>query len=789
MKTGLGFSPVDKAFPFEGIDASTPAVLLPAGYSPKLLNLKTFRGVLSERPGYNQGLTLSGVSDPVIALIPFSNSSGVNQLLVATKQKLFLFNETTTVLTEIKRNVRTASFSELSAGNGWSNSNLPPLGSFVWQGGTVDAPNAVGQYYEHAGGIYLFVVVEGVFDATSDLVPFDTTYGSFVLTGTDPLAVSKTVVKFLKLVYSPTADVTAGGTGYAVNDILTVSGGSFTTPAKFKVTAVAAGIVTAVVNATVGAYSTGPGNPASTSGGSGSGCTLTINWGKGWTLDGNITPGDPIYQGTSLAVGVWLPDSDTYFYAQVVSGTFTKTNDIFQGVLNTVTGRDAGRLTATNNIAGAAGTFSASYAYTALNDLRFCQGANLLDSPFIDYAEYNDLVLGKLLVLTNGADPPVYFDGTSIRALPINIGGFKLAKTVTTYKGYLIFGNLNNPYISTGLKLSSNGVVWCDSGNAQEWVLGQAGDMVLGDSEGEILRFLLFQERLLVVSRQSLGTINYIDPAIIFGYARAVEHFGALGHRAVVVIGQTLVLVAHDSGLLAWDGSTGTYAMDDQIRPEWMGSYYQLCQTLASLFYDPVSRRVYFSVPTGQETQRVFVLEFETGHWKLQQIHSAFRWSEEGYFHWVTAWGSYGYNGTLSGDLNASPLVTLIGTSDGYVFRMNTDFSTTRGDVSSANAAENISFEYQSPDLTAQTEFESSVTRWIELELEILNDTTVAVEYSDDHGVTWTTAGTVPTSSTLKTRKVLFDVSARLLRFRLTSTGTKFKLSWYRAWYRAGGPR
>lgn len=73
------------------------------------------------------------------------------------------------------------------------------------------------------------------------------------------------------------ATITAGGTGYTIEDDLTVLGGTGTA-ATFNVDAVSSGVVTAVSVISGGSYSVEPTNPASTSGGTGTGCTLTITY-------------------------------------------------------------------------------------------------------------------------------------------------------------------------------------------------------------------------------------------------------------------------------------------------------------------------------------------------------------------------------------------------------------------------------------------------------------------------------------------------------------------------------
>jgi Tfp pilus assembly protein PilV len=74
--------------------------------------------------------------------------------------------------------------------------------------------------------------------------------------------------------------VVSGGTGYAVNDEILISGGTFTTQARYRITAVSAGVVTTLTPITTPNYQALPTNPASTTTaiGTGSGLTLTVNW-------------------------------------------------------------------------------------------------------------------------------------------------------------------------------------------------------------------------------------------------------------------------------------------------------------------------------------------------------------------------------------------------------------------------------------------------------------------------------------------------------------------------------
>lgn len=82
------------------------------------------------------------------------------------------------------------------------------------------------------------------------------------------------------------SSIGAGGTGYVVGDILTVSGGTSTHAAKVRVTTIGgSGDVTGAVISEGGAYTSNPSNPASTTGGSGDGaCTVNLTYANtGWT--------------------------------------------------------------------------------------------------------------------------------------------------------------------------------------------------------------------------------------------------------------------------------------------------------------------------------------------------------------------------------------------------------------------------------------------------------------------------------------------------------------------------
>lgn len=117
-------------------------------------------------------------------------------------------------------------------------------------------------------------------------------HASAVLTATiEVLTVSAGVITSIKLrnwgAYAQraaSAVVSAGGTGYAVNDVLEVQGGTNTEKAKFKVATLSgSAVATVTLFETGGAYTVTPSNPATTvkvgpAAGSGTGATLTVTY-------------------------------------------------------------------------------------------------------------------------------------------------------------------------------------------------------------------------------------------------------------------------------------------------------------------------------------------------------------------------------------------------------------------------------------------------------------------------------------------------------------------------------
>ena len=94
-----------------------------------------------------------------------------------------------------------------------------------------------------------------------------------------PTTVGGVQATAIAYVGATTVVITSAGTGYAVNNVLTVVGGTGIQAQTYTVSTVSGGIITGITIQNYGQYTVLPTNPVSVTGGGGSGATLTLsNW-------------------------------------------------------------------------------------------------------------------------------------------------------------------------------------------------------------------------------------------------------------------------------------------------------------------------------------------------------------------------------------------------------------------------------------------------------------------------------------------------------------------------------
>jgi hypothetical protein len=202
-------------------------------------------------------------------------------------------------------------------------------------------------------------------------------------------------------------------------------------------------------------------------------------------------------------------------------------------------------------------------------------------------------------------------------------------------------------------------------------------------------------------------------------------------------------------------------------------------------FLDKIRKRIYFNVPVGGAYVNL-VCEFD--NFDLNNL----RWSAESpntisAVERKTAIGLYEHDTLFSNLL-------LLAQSDGKIMRSNDQTP----DTTDAGTA--IQAIYETPDLTAPLEYQSSLVYYNEVEFEargaIGSSVTLTLQYSVDEGVNYTTLGTVVVSARSGNWNDAFGIyrigvnkTFKKVRFNLTngSNPGEWSLRWFRAWRRGAG--
>lgn len=135
--------------------------------------------------------------------------------------------------------------------------------------------------------------------------------------------------------------IAAGGTGYSIGDILTLSGGTFSLAAQVEVLAVSSGVVTSVRLFNAGVYTVAPADPVATTGGAGD-CTLNCTFAaNGWTARINEVYDSPNKRvwlegsGGGLTKSSWAGAPSTAQLRTTIISSFTAVLVTIQAILGT----------------------------------------------------------------------------------------------------------------------------------------------------------------------------------------------------------------------------------------------------------------------------------------------------------------------------------------------------------------------------------------------------------------------------------------------------------------------
>lgn len=180
------------------------------------------------------------------------------------------------------------------------------------------------------------------------------------------------------------AAINAGGSGYAIGDILTVTGGTVVSglTCTLEVTNVSATVITGIRVFNCGAYSSNPGNPVSVTGGGGSLATFNLTFEtQNWTINRNVASSSSAIPYNTIQAGGSAPTIERELQLQG-PGT-AGADEIYIGFLQV---RDTGQGSFNWHVAGMTG---------------YDNGQSFEDQPGFSYVSPQEIA--AFVPLTNGA--------------------------------------------------------------------------------------------------------------------------------------------------------------------------------------------------------------------------------------------------------------------------------------------------------------------------------------------------------------------------------------------------
>lgn len=145
------------------------------------------------------------------------------------------------------------------------------------------------------------------------------------------------------------------------------------------------------------------------------------------------------------------------------------------------------------------------------------------------------------VAFVNGVDFPMRYDGTDVRDIPglnaVLTGGGDTARTISLFKaGHLVLGNVTQAGSRRPYRL-----VWCDAGDPELWVGGDAGDNDLLDADDDLIALAPLGDDMVAYRKNSIVKMTYLGQegipfrfdTVIHGLAVGAQGVGAVAPNAV----------------------------------------------------------------------------------------------------------------------------------------------------------------------------------------------------------------------------------------------------------------
>lgn len=369
----------------------------------------------------------------------------------------------------------------------------------------------------------------------------------------------------------------------------------------------------------------------------------------------------------------------------------------------------------------------------------------------------------KIAVFSNGID--------AIRKLSITgndaaLGGSPpKAKFVRAFGPYLVLG-----LVTDGGNTYYSRMQWCDTGDPEEWLLGNAGSVDLLEDPDDITGLGVFGNFLTVHKSNCIYVGQLVSTSDVFRFDRKATGVGTCAEATIQNLPSGEQIFLATDGLHVFNGITAPLIdspIQDELREEMNPAYLYKAQ---SVFVEELDE-YWVEIPMGSSTEPTTVYKY---NWRTRQIYKDERTNltamgiflntqEDTWNDRTGAWNSDPTRWSSVSNLSLNPVV-IFGDSSGNSVKRSANTNNDAG-----TAVESI---WDTKDFGPQDAGESDMDvmmRWLGLEV-WAKGASMKVYYSTDGGTTWTLATTLTLSSDYPgddaPLNVYFDVVSSRIRFR-----------------------
>jgi len=408
------------------------------------------------------------------------------------------------------------------------------------------------------------------------------------------------------------------------------------------------------------------------------------------------------------------------------------------------------------------------------------------------------LTAGKYLVICNGTDPIMIYDGTTL----VPLRTYDTGSTYTYYQAKQVI-YFNSVLIQIGVTEVSSGdaspqqILWSAVGDILDWdatsSASNSGLFILNSTAGELVRGeIIGNEALAVYKSDSIYLLTPSGSNSVFNVSLKVRGTGLISAGALAILEDRHIIIGSD-GFYSYSGGSNVKREGDNVWREFITDLDYANKHRIRASVDRENSRVKFYFPSISEVTnagsntRAIVYDYREDWWSIQELGGNVTalgsvtdvvtrpWSGESTT-WTDAVGTW----TEATPAPASPL-TLFGDSGGYITKLDPTVTTEYvGGVKTNITQVHQTKDFTSVDMVGQ-DYKDREILWQGLILDAKSVTSgnVKVEYNTDEGNgAWTeiTASQALTT-TYQRYKLDFRVSSRQIRFRFTNSDAyDFKL-------------